>query len=530
MVLGGRCNSMSYSIAIYIRLSSSDKDTGFIKKESDSVVGQRNLLNNFLDSNVELKALTRKEYCDDGFSGITDKRPEFIKMIDDVKQKKINLIIVKDFSRFFRDYIEAGNYIECVFPVYGVRFISVNDNYDSNNYKASAYNLDVVMRNIVYGAYSKDISVKTKIAKKIMMQEGKFVGSHAPFGYIMHPHMQNKLAIDNDSAPIVKYIFDLAVKGNNTSNIAKKLNEKNIMTPSKYYKLKNPNDNKFRFTSSETVWTAAQVYLILTNLRYTGALVSNRKEKLSLAENKYKQTEPIIVEKTHEAIVSRQIYEKANLVIKKTGKTQPRIAKEYPLKALVRCGNCKRLMRRKLSAKGKHYFSCVYAYNDAKSLCPKGQTISEETLEKLVLNILNDFLKVSKEKLINATKKENAKSTTEKIIKIEMQLSKLQKNRIVLYEKFVAGNIKRDEYLKKKFDDDKNTVLLSEKRSEIKEELAGLVSIQNELDNETEHLFDTKASLKKISFEIANNFVKSVYVYDKQNIEISLIHRDLFEI
>jgi len=153
--------SVDYKIAMYIRLSLADEDTGISKAESDSIGNQRLYLNRYLDENSELANYPRFEFSDDGYTGTNTNRPQFIKMMEKVKSGEINLICVKDFSRFSRDYIEMGNYLECVFPFLGVHFISINDGYNSDDYKGTTGGLEVVMRNIIYAAYSKDLSIKT---------------------------------------------------------------------------------------------------------------------------------------------------------------------------------------------------------------------------------------------------------------------------------------------------------------------------------------------------------------------------------
>ncbi len=176
-----------YNIAIYIRLSIADEDAGTSKAESDSIGNQRSLINRFLDRHPALSKCPRSEFCDDGFTGTNTDRPAFTDMMKRVKKGEFNLICVKDFSRFSRDYIEIGDSLECQFPFLGVRFISVNDNYDSDNYVGTTGGLDVVMRNIVYAAYSKDLPMKTTTAKIQLMKQGKFVGGYAPYGYVLHP-------------------------------------------------------------------------------------------------------------------------------------------------------------------------------------------------------------------------------------------------------------------------------------------------------------------------------------------------------
>ena len=151
-----------YTIGIYIRLSMADEDTGNgSKAESDSIGNQRMLINRYLDNHPTLSKYPRLEFADDGYTGTNFHRPQFAAMMEKVRHGEINLICVKDFSRFSRDYIETGNYLECTFPFMGVRFISINDGYDSDDYKGTTGGLEVVMRSIIYAAYSKDLSVKT---------------------------------------------------------------------------------------------------------------------------------------------------------------------------------------------------------------------------------------------------------------------------------------------------------------------------------------------------------------------------------
>ncbi len=520
---------MEYQIAIYLRLSSADDDISISKEESSSITSQRSYINSFLDSELQFKKADRVEYLDDGYTGTNEKRPAFAKMIQDVRAGKINLIIVKDLSRFFRDYIEAGNYLECVFPFFGVRFISINDGYDSDNFKGTTGSLDIALRNIIYGAYSKDISIKTKSARKLMMKEGKFVGSHAPFGYIMHPTIKNKLDVDVDSAPTVRYIFDLAMKGSNTSCIAKKLNEEKRLTPSEYYKQKFPNDKKFKFTSNKTVWTAAQVYLILTNLRYTGALVSNRKEKVSISENRYQKTNPIVVEGTHTAIVSKKEFDRANSVIKKNKINKVRTPKDYLLKSKVRCGNCRRLMKRKLGAKGNYYFSCAYAYSDKESDCPTGNTLSEEELNALILNAINDTLTLAKTKL----KAIESKNDVKRLLQKEMTALEVEKNKIIisksaLYETYASDKLSREDYIASKAGLDAEIRNMEAKLETIQTELLKINTEKNGEQELIKEIVDQYGVIHKLDKSMIQLFLKTVFVYSKEQIEIELNFKDLF--
>ena len=172
-----------------------------------NIGNQRMLINRFLDNHPDLSHCQRSEFADDGYTGTNFHRPQFTQMMEKVKRGEIDLICVKDFSRFSRDYIETGNYLECTFPFMDVRFISINDGYDSDDYKGTTGGLEVVMRSIIYAAYSKDLSVKTTSAKIQMMKQGKYVGGYAPYGYVLHPTIRNKLAVDPEAADVIRRIF-----------------------------------------------------------------------------------------------------------------------------------------------------------------------------------------------------------------------------------------------------------------------------------------------------------------------------------
>lgn len=297
---GSASTSAEYNIGIYIRLSLADEDTGYgSKAESDSIGNQRMLINRHLDNRSVLSKCPRFEFAADGYTGTNFLRPQFTQMMEKVKRGEINLICVKDFPRFSRDYIETGNYLECTFPFMGVRFISINDGYDSDDYKGTTGGLEVVMRSIIYAAYSKDLSVKTTTAKIQMMKQGKYVGGYAPYGYVLHPTIRNKLAVDPEAAAVIRRIFGEALAGRNTSQIARGLNDDGIPTPGQYFRQKHPDKKKFSKMSDKISWEAVMVYKVIRNEVYTGTLISHKMKSCGVGSRKQKVCDPIIVEGTH---------------------------------------------------------------------------------------------------------------------------------------------------------------------------------------------------------------------------------------
>ena len=393
--------SKEYNIGIYIRLSMADEDTGYgSKAESDSIGNQRMLINRFLDNHPELSHCQRSEFADDGYTGTNFHRPQFTQMMEKVKRGEIDLICVKDFSRFSRDYIETGNYLECTFPFMGVRFISINDGYDSDDYKGTTGGLEVVMRSIIYAAYSKDLSVKTTSAKIQMMKQGKYVGGYAPYGYVLHPTIRNKLAVDPEAADVIRRIFREALEGSNTSQIARSLNDDGIPTPGQYFKSKHPDKKKFSNMSEKISWETVMVYNILKNLVYTGTLVSRKMKSCGVGSKKRVVNEPIIVEGTHEAIVSKEDFELAQKVIRGGGRNPTRKQHDYPLKGLVRCGNCKRAMTRRKNKAGIRYFQCIHSVNNGNTDCPVGRSFPEMDIEKVVFHALTQFLALAQKESV----------------------------------------------------------------------------------------------------------------------------------
>lgn len=525
-------------IGIYIRLSMADEDTGRAKTESDSIGNQRMLINRFLDEHPSLAQCPRLEFADDGYTGTNFQRPQFIRMMELVRAGEINLICVKDFSRFSRDYIETGDYLECVFPFLGVRFISINDGYDSDNYKGTTGGLEVVMRSVIYAAYSKDLSVKTTTAKIQMMKQGKYVGGYAPYGYVLHPKIRNKLALDAPAAAVVRRIFDEAAAGRNTSAIAEGLNDEQVPTPGQYFRSRFPGNRKFGGMSDKISWTAAMVYKILTNYAYTGAMVSRRRKSAGLGTKKsiaQDRADWIVVEGMHEAIISSEEFETAQAVIRGGVKRPQRTAHEYPLKGLVRCGNCKRMLtRRKLKASGEFFYTCTYSTRDKNTGCALRERYGEAELERVVYNAIGQMVSLAEKQVPRSSQagspqKNIAAGYLSRLRGLQTQAEQLKGSKLRWYERYTAGSISKDEYLKQKAEID---LKLSENTEAVRQIQADMQNCNDKRSgpaSRIETMCNDFAKTDHLTAKLAQAFIKAIYVYAPDRIEIEWSCKDAFD-
>lgn len=254
----------------YVRLSREDGD----KEESNSVTGQKDLIRDFLSRNPDLRECGMK--VDDGFTGSNFQRPAFQEMIAEIKAGKIDCILVKDLSRFGRDHLEAGKYIERIFPFLGVRFITINDHYDSLHSDGDSDALILPVKNLINEAYCRDISIKVRSQIEIKRNHGDFIGAFATFGYQKDPDNHNKLIEDEYAAGVVRDIFKWKLEGISVGDIADRLTQAGIPTPMEYKRSQGLSYSTSFRTKRESVWSAGMVLRILKNPVYIGVLEQGR--------------------------------------------------------------------------------------------------------------------------------------------------------------------------------------------------------------------------------------------------------------
>ena len=322
------------TVALYLRLSSEDNDG---KSESESISNQRNLLLHYIHNAPSLCSADVVEFCDDGWSGKNFDRPAIKELLERTKSGGIQCILVKDLSRFGRDYITVGNYISRVFPFLNVRFIAVNDHFDSSR-REDIYNLDTSFRALIYDMYSRDASKKVKTAKERLARRGVNINPVAPFGYVKDHNDRHKLIPDPKTAGVVRKIFSLVANGNSIEAAARTLNDEGIKPPSQ----------RKKGTSSEHAnwhnehWSKNAVYTILRDRQYIGCFVYGKRVRPQIGTHQQLTTDfedRIVVEDCHEPLVSKELFEAVQERLGKQ-KHEKHVMHNNPLSKKVICGVC----------------------------------------------------------------------------------------------------------------------------------------------------------------------------------------------
>lgn len=443
-----------WNATLYLRLSRDDGD----KEESNSITGQRELLRDYISQRPEFREYAVR--VDDGFSGSTFERPSFQKMIEDVKAGRTNCIIVKDLSRFGRNYLDAGEYIEKIFPFLGVRFIAVNDNYDSLGDKKASDDLIIPFKNLINEAYCRDISVKIRSQLEIKRKNGQFLGSFAAFGYLKDEQNKNKLVVDQYAADIVRDIFKWKLEGVSPQDIADALNKLGVLSPMEYKRSLGMKFTTSFKTNSKALWSAGTVIRVLKNPIYTGVLVQGKETTPSYKVHKRitkDESEWSVIEDSHEAIISKIDFDSVQKVLKCDTRRSPGGKAVELFSGMIFCGDCGASMVRKTVPAGdkKYVYYICSAHKQDKSCSP--HRIRDNALEEIVLDSLKQHISevVDMSELLAIT--DTAPLRTAQAQKIQRQLDKkheeyekLQKLLMSLYENLADGIIDREEYTRLK--------------------------------------------------------------------------------
>ena len=480
--------SDTYRVAMYLRLSQDDEkyDKDF-KAESNSISNQRLQIQDYIDKNEEMELA--KEYVDDGYSGINFERPAFKEMMEDVITGSINCIVVKDLSRFGRDYIDSGRYLQRVFPSLDIRFIALNDNYDSFTASETEKNLVIPFKNFINDNYCRDTSAKVRSVCKVKRKQGQFISNYAPYGYEKDKEDKHKIVIDKEAEYVVRKIFSMKLEGYSSYSIAKHLNDNGIPSPMEHKKAKGIRYKTGFSTKAVAKWDTPSVNRILINEIYIGTLQQGKREKINYKLDKVvskNKSDWIEIEDNHEAIIDPHDFEIVQKLLKCDIKAKTVGEKADLFSGLLFCKDCNAQMTKKVDKRGKTptvYYICS-SYNRGHN-CSR-HSIKQEELQRTVLEMIRHYIQYLGE----------YESVSEKIKEME-----------VSYELFQKID-KRQEYTKK--NKAKFELLKSSLYQDLKEGIIAEEEFYDMREFYTNRIVESELILEKQSKEIARLYKKSL--------------------
>ena len=498
-------------IAKYLRYSNDD---GKID-DNESIRNQRNLLDRYISVQEDLQNCEVVEFVDDGYTGMTFERPGFMSMMDDIKAKKIDCIIVKDFSRFGRNYIEVSDYIDQIFPFLGIRFIAVTECYDSKNYAASL-GLDMAMKNIMYGLYSTDLSKKVRSARKSLMKKGDYIAPFAIYGYTNKVE-KKRLIVDPNTAEIVKRMFEYAVNGEKARQIAIRLNDEGILSPNAYNKSKSTKKKHYVPMETAAIWTGDVVRRILQDERYTGKMICGKYEKSRGSKTiLIPKKEWIVVPGTHEAIISDEVFKKAQEVFR----TRKEIVRPNKPKSIfvgmLKCAHCNKSLV--FDSRNRRRFYCHNSNLEHEcSQAKVDETILIDTIFTIVKTKLalvqssEEFEKVDKQPNSLETEKHNC----------EIKLKKLKLSRDNLLEQYLDGKLSKEAYQNQK----------AKITTDIQELTEQLTALETKSENATALLENHRPYFghEALTREMLQSLIKVIHVTSSDELEVSWIFQECYQ-
>lgn len=520
-----------WNATLYLRLSRDDGD----KEESNSITGQRELLRDFIRNHPELREYAVR--IDDGFTGSNFERPDFKKMMEDVKEGRTNCIIVKDLSRFGRNYLDAGEYIEKIFPFLGVRFIAVNDNYDSLGEKSASDDLVIPFKNLINEAYCRDISVKVRTQLEIKRKSGQYIGAFAVYGYMKDETDKNRLVVDEYAADIVRDIFSWKLDGMSPQDIAVRLNQSGILSPMEYKKSLGMKFATSFKANAQAAWSANSVLRILKNPVYIGVLTQGKETTPSYKVRKRiikPEDEWAVIPDSHEPIVRREDFETVQKVLTLDTRRSPDDSNVQLFSGMVFCGECGASMVRKTVPSGnkKYVYYVCSAHKQDKSCSSHG--IRDKALEEVVLETVKQYIRdvIDLDDILSMT--DTAPLRTAEAQKVQRQLDKkrseherLQKLLMSLYENLADGIIDRDEYARLKQNYSGRSAECEKQMDALQE---SLVQIKEHGGEHREWMtrFRKHQNITELERSIAVALIDRILIYKDNRVEVHFRFEDEF--
>lgn len=434
-----------YYVAAYVRLSREDEEPERCQIESNSIQSQREMILSYIREREDMELYD--VYIDDGWSGANFDRPGFSRMMEDIKAGRVNCVIVKDLSRFGRDYIEAGRLLQRIFPAFSVRFIALTDDYDSLTADYNETALILPVKNFVNDSYCRDISLKVRSHQRVKQERGEFIGAFCVYGYVKCKMNRHVLVPDEYAASIVRLIFIWKLEGYSNSRIAERLKNMGVLSPMDYKKQQGEHYQTGFMTGVRPEWSGTAVKRILENEVYIGNLVQGKTEKINYKLKKCR-TRPkdawIRVENTHEAIIPKEDFEIAQELLQVGTRTSGERGKAHRYTGLLFCGDCSAPMVRRVihHSKGEHVQFICSVHNRSGG-CSR-HAISEENLDALVTTVLHKQLscRMNPERMICCWREEKEEQC--RIFQIELKRLKKEWDYCRLLQAGLSEDLRRD--------------------------------------------------------------------------------------
>ncbi len=523
---------IKYQAARYLRLSRDDGD----KPESDSISTQRCMINDFVSNYSDIEIVD--EMVDDGYSGSNFDRPGFTKLIEAIKERKINCIIVKDLSRFSRDYIGSGMYIMNLFPKWGVRLIAINDNYDSLNASSVNDELMFSFKSIVNDLYLRDISVKIRSHLEVKRKSGQYMGAFVAYGYMKDPNDKHKIVIDENVSDNIKKIFSWVTDGMSPYSIAEKLNSLGILSPAEYKKSVGINHNGFDSKGDKANWSAQAVMRIVKNELYKGTLVQGKRttvsHKVKLIVEKEKK-DWATVQGSHPAIVSEELFRIANDILGRDTRASSKRSDCNIFSGMLFCEDCKNTMVRRTSK----YKDSQYVYYRCSTHKNTGEcsnhNISESDLYDIVLNAINTHIKliIGLKKAVdmladNSFMSDNVKKINKLIEEKQEEIKKRKKDLFLTHQSYCDGILTADDFkdFKAIYEEQINSANLAigkliEERSTFEKSLDAQCGwMTNFTENE---------GIKKLNHKLLVMMVDKIFISSDKKVRVVFMYQNEFE-
>ena len=511
---------------LYIRLSVEDNGS-----RGDSLETQQQIMEAHLALCPDIEVV--EVYIDNGVSGQTFERPSFQRLLADVEAGKINCVAVKDLSRLGRSAIDSGYYVEKYFPLHGVRFLAINDQYDSEDENNGTGQIALPLKNLMNEAYALDISRKVRAQQHQAMRAGEFIGSRPPYGYRKDPANCHRLLVNTDTAPVVRQIFRWAADGVALNAIVKKLNEASVPTPSHYLASIGLISNNKIMGSGK--WQTRTVGKILADEVYVGDMVQGKTRSVKRKQVPTDPADWIVIRDTHEPLVSRELFQNAQNVraqaAKKYAKTEKLSFSPNIFKGRIFCGHCGKSLHRQRSH-DRYFFRCISNDRIRKGSCPGDiRVLPEDELISVILDIIQKQASIiinngcwSKR---NGKVAEQSAAIGKEIARLQQETERDRKYLISLYEHFVSGVLSKTEYTELKTGYEQKIKAATSRSQQLLEQNR---SLERDLNDYIE-LSDRLASLKgdiTLTGDLIGRLVERIVVYDEQNISVHFKFRDEF--